>query len=66
MKRIELPAMERENNVTFAGIPDGQFPRKLHELNKTLHKKMRKNGIRESQSIRFASSFVSTPPMEDE
>lgn len=66
MKKIELPTLEREAAVTFEGIPAEQFSQKLNELDKTLHKKMRKNGIRESQSIRFAASFISTPPMDDE
>ena len=66
MKSYNLPGLEREDNVTFPGIPSGKVSEKRSELDRKLRKKMRKNEIRESQSIRFASGFVSTPPLDDE
>lgn len=66
MKTYHFPELERDHEITFSGIPPGELGKKREELNRKLRKKMRRNEIRESQSIRFASGFVSTPPVEDE
>ncbi len=66
MKTYHPPGLTREETVTFQGIPENQFREKVNEINRKLRRKMRENEIREAQSIRFASGFVSTPPMDDE
>lgn len=66
MKIFHLPSLEREDKITFRGIPKGQFEETVSAIDRKLRKKMRANEIRESQSIRFASEFVSVPPPEDE
>lgn len=66
MKTYHLPGLKREETVSFEGIPQDRFHEKLNSLNREVRKKMRKNQIREAQSIRFASGFASTPPLDDE
>ena len=66
MKTYHLPGLKREETVSFEGIPQDRFYEKLNSLNREVRKKMRQNQIRESQSIRFASGFVSTPPIDEE
>ena len=66
MKHYQMPGLEREQTVTFHGIPREHFQEKINAIDRNLRKKMRENEIRESQSIRFASEFFSVPPLDDE
>lgn len=66
MKSYKLPALRREKTVTFPGVPDGSYDSTMAEIEKELRLKMRENEIREAQSIRFASNFVTTPPLDDD
>lgn len=66
METYRIPGLEREDAVTFDGIPSEKFREKRREMDKKLYREMRKNEIRESQSIRFASGFVSASPTGDD
>ena len=65
MKRFLLPGLEREKTVSFQGIPEGEAEERIRDLDRKLRREIRKNEIRETLSIRFASGFISTPPVDD-
>lgn len=60
MRRYETPDLGVEKEVTFLGIPDESFDDVMAVLDDILSLQMRKNEIQESQSIEFASKFVTT------
>ena len=66
MKSYKLPALKREKAVTFQGVPEQDYKDTILEIERELRQKMRENEIREAQSIRYASNFVTTPPVDDE
>ena len=61
MKSFKPPVLRRDRAVTFQGIPEEEAEKSIAEMTRTIQREMRRNEISEMQSIRFASSFVTTP-----
>lgn len=65
MNTYHLPSLERDEEITFCGIPHGEIEKKRDELDNKLRRKLRDNEIRESRSIRFAAGIAGTPSVDD-
>lgn len=60
MKNYDIPTLDIEEEVTFGGIPDDLFDSIMGEIDDVLQQKMIENRIQESQSMKFASRFITT------
>lgn len=60
MRNYDIPILNTEEEATFAGIPDDLFDSVMGEIDGVLQQQMTENEIQESQSINFASGFITT------
>lgn len=58
MKKYQTSDLQFENDVTFVGIPGGEFDDFITALNNMLCYKMKENDMMESESIEFSKNFV--------